>query len=80
MQNAVLAVLQAIDSARQIQLPTVSSGNGTGAGKAEGLGKGADASLSLIQIIDRYYGGNALAAAMDGGARARGRTKVDFEL
>lgn len=71
---------KAVKGSGKIQLPKVSSGSGTGAGKAEGLGKGADASLSLIQIIDRYYGGNALAAAMDGGARARGRTTVDFEL
>ena len=67
-------------SGGKIQLPKAARTGGSGSGKAEGLGKGADASLSLIEIIDRYYGGNALAAAMDGGARARGRTTVDFEV
>ena len=74
---------KAVKGSGKIQLPKVSSSvSRTGAGKSGtgGTGKGADASLSLIQIIDRYYGGNALAAAMDGGARARGRTTVDFEL
>jgi len=65
-----------------LKLPKASSGSG-GAGTVQtpkGSGKGTDASLSLIEIIDKFYGGNALAAAMDGGARARGRTEVDFEL
>lgn len=69
-----------------IELPKVSgSGRSSSAGKSAGKSTGgmsgaADASLSLLEIIDKYYGGNALAAAMDGGAKARGRTKVDFEV
>lgn len=68
-----------------IELPKVSgsgrsSSAGKSAGKSGGMSGAADASLSLLEIIDKYYGGNALAAAMDGGAKARGRTKVDFEV
>jgi|GEM_PF-6034387 len=40
--------------------------------------KNADAGAALVEIIDKYYGGNALAAAMDGGRKAKGRSKVDF--
>ena len=39
---------------------------------------GADASKRLLEIIDKHYGGDAFAAAMDGGRKAR--TKVDFKL
>ena len=48
-----------------------------GTGKA----KNTDAGAALVEIIDKYYGGNALAAAIDGGRKAKkGRTKVDFKL
>ncbi len=64
-------------SGNVLQIPKVSGTKGKG---TNGMGGKADASMTLIDIIDRYYGGNALAAAMDGGARARGRTEVDFEV
>lgn len=40
----------------------------------------ASAASDLLEIINKHYGGNALAAAMDGGKRAKGRTTVDFKL
>lgn len=49
-------------------------GGGT-AGKKSGK---TSAGMDLLQIINKYYGGNPLAAAVDGGAKAR--TKVDFKL
>ena len=67
-------------SGSKIQLPKAARTGGSGSRESGGMGGNADASLPLIEIIDRYYEGNALAAAMDGGARARGRTTVDFEL
>lgn len=40
----------------------------------------ADASRKLLEIIDKYYGGDPWAAALDGGRAAKGKTKVDFKL
>lgn len=71
---------KAVKGSGKIQLPKVAKTAGTGGSGAGGIGGKADASLSLIEIIDEIYGGSALLAAMDGGAKARGRTKVDFEL
>ena len=47
-----------------------------------GTGKkyNTDASQELLAIIDKYYGGDAFAAALDGGRAAKGITKVDFKL
>ena len=44
--------------------------------------KSAGAGMDLLEIVNKYYAGNLLAAALDGGqkARAKGRTKVDFKL
>ena len=42
--------------------------------------RSTDASAALLEIIDKYYGGDAFAAAMDGGRRAKGKTKVDFRV
>jgi len=50
-------------------------GRGSGSSKTSG---GADASRSLLEIVNRYYDGNPLAAAMDGGRKAR--TSVDFKV
>ena len=64
--------------------PRRSTGGGIDASKLFGVkspGKlGGDASRELLEIIDRYYGGDAWAAAMDGGRAAKGKTKVDFKL
>lgn len=49
-------------------------GGGT-AGKKSGK---TSAGMDLLQIINKFYGGNPLAAAVDGGAKAR--TSVDFKL
>lgn len=45
-----------------------------------GTGKknSTSAGLDLLNIVNQYYDGNPLAAAMDGGRKAR--TKVDFKL
>lgn len=49
-------------------------------GGSSGTGKGADisAGTELLDLVNKYYNGNPLAAAMDGGRKAR--TKVDFKL
>ena len=48
---------------------------GGGSGKKQ---NSADASGKLLEIVNRYYGGDEWAAAMDGGRKAR--SKVDFKL
>ena len=64
--------------------PGRSTGGGIDASKLFGVkspGKiGGDASRELLEIIDRYYGGDAWAAAMDGGQKAKGRTTIDFKI
>ena len=40
----------------------------------------ADLSAQLARIINDYYGGDIIAAAMDGGRRARATETVDFKL
>lgn len=49
-------------------------------GSGRNRAQNASAASDLLEIINNYYGGNALAAAMDGGKRAKGRTTVDFKL
>ncbi len=50
-------------------------------GGGSGKNRSGDASQALLEIIDKYYGGDAFAAAMDGGRKAKqGRTTIDFKL
>lgn len=64
--------------------PGRSTGGGIDISKLFGVrspGKlGGDASRELLEIIDRYYGGDAWAAAIDGGQKAKGRTTIDFKI
>lgn len=50
--------------------------SGTGLKKAAG----SDLAEELGRIIDRYYGGDIIASAVDGGRRARVKDTVDFKL
>lgn len=57
-----------------IDIRTLFGGNAGSTGKKNS----ASAGLDLLDIVNQYYDGNPLAAAMDGGRKAR--TSVDFKL
>lgn len=63
-------------SAPGIDISELFGGTRSGTKKAAG----SDLTEELGKIINRYYGGDIIAAAVDGGRRARAKSKVDFEL